>query len=215
LAHDADVVVVGLPLALDGTKGTAARRVLSEANPIARRYAWASPNGALYTIAIIVCLGLSVLAASVGLAAIIGAFLAGMAFAASDKRHDLLERFEGIVRFLTPFFFGYIGLQVQLAAALDAWQLALIVTAIALVTKVVACGLGAIRLGRPSALAIGIGMMPRGEVGIIVALIGLSLNVIPDSLYAVVVAMSIGTTVLTPPLLVWAFRRLPGPTRAA
>jgi Kef-type K+ transport system membrane component KefB len=112
---------------------------------------------------------------------------------------------------LTPFFFGFIGLQVDLRVAGSVAGLAIIVTLVALATKVVGCGLGAYALGRKSALAVGVGMMPRGEVGIIVALIGLSLHVIPETLYAVVVAMSLLTTLVTPPLLVWAFRRLPSP----
>lgn len=194
--------------------GRLARGVLSDRNPLARRWAWAAPSGALFPIAVIVCLGLSVVAGAIGLAGIIGAFLAGMAFAGSPKRHELIERFEGIVRFTVPFFFGYIGLQIDLAVAATAWKFALLVTVVALLTKVVGCGIGAWGLGRRSAVAVGIGMMPRGEVGIIVALIGLTLNVIPENLYAVVVAMSLATTIVTPPLLVWAFKRIPGATRA-
>ena len=196
--------------------GRVARRIFSDRNPLAERYEWANPH-TLFGIAIAVCLGLSAVAAAIGLAAIIGAFVAGMAFAATESRHDLAERFEGIVQFLTPFFFGYIGLQVDLAVASSVLGFALVVTLVALATKVVGCGVGALKLGRKPALAIGIGMMPRGEVGIIVALIGLSLAVIPETLYAVVVAMSLLTTLVTPPLLVWAFRRLgrPGAEQAA
>lgn len=189
--------------------GKVASRVLSNRNPLAERWEWASGKGGLFALALAVCLGLSAFAAAIGLAAIIGAFVAGMAFAATEGRHDLAERMEGLVQFTTPFFFGFIGLQVDLGAAWGVAGLALVITIVALVTKIVGCGIGALSLGRKSALAIGIGMMPRGEVGIIVALIGLSLNAIPNQLYAVVVAMSLLTTLVTPPLLVWAFRRLP------
>lgn len=188
--------------------GRIARRILSGGNPLAERFEWANPH-ALFGIAVAVCLGLSAAAAAIGLAAIIGAFVAGMAFAATESRHALAERFEGVVQFLTPFFFGYIGLQVDVGVAWSVGGFALAVTALALATKLIGCGLGAWRLGARSATAIGIGMMPRGEVGIIVALIGLSLHAIPDTLYAVVVTMSLLTTLVTPPLLVWAFRRLP------
>lgn len=191
--------------------GRLVRRVLGPESALAAHWEWTSPSkGALFAIAVIVCLGLSAAATLVGLAAIIGAFVAGMAFAGTVQRQDLVERFEGVVQFLTPFFFGYIGLQVDLGVAASVWPLALVVTLVALATKVVGCGLGAWSLGGRSALAVGIGMMPRGEVGIIVALIGLSLAALPEELYAVVVAMSLLTTVVTPPLLVWAFRRLPG-----
>lgn len=198
--------------------GRVVRKVLSPANPVAERWGWTRPKGALFAIALAVCLGMSALAAFIGLAAIIGAFVAGMAFAAAPSRHDLVERFEGVVQFLAPFFFGYIGLQVDLAVAWEVLPFALLVTAIALATKVVGCGLGAWSLGPRSALAVGVGMMPRGEVGIIVALIGLSLAALPATVYAVVVTMSILTTLVTPPLLAVVFRRLPpapGPSAAA
>ena len=194
--------------------GRLVRRVLGQ-NPLAERWEWASPKGPMFAIAVIVCLGLSAGAALIGLAAIIGAFLAGMAFAATESRHDLVERFEGIVQFLTPFFFGYIGLQVDLAVAASVWPLVVGVTIVALLTKVVGCGVGALALGKRSAFAVGVGMMPRGEVGIIVALIGLSMAAIPEGLYAVVVGMSLLTTLVTPPILVWAFKRLPGAAPAA
>lgn len=188
--------------------GRVARRFFSGRNALAERFEWATPH-TFFGIAVVVCLGLSAVAAAIGLAAIIGAFVAGMAFAATDSRHVIAERFEGVVQFLTPFFFGFIGLQVDLAVASSVAGFALLVTLVALATKVVGCGVGALRLGGRGALAVGIGMMPRGEVGIIVALIGLSLNAIPPTIYAVVVAMSLLTTLATPPLLVWAFRRLP------
>ncbi len=189
--------------------GRIMRRVVSPTNPLADRWEWTSSRGALFSLAIVVCLGLSALAGVIGLAAIIGAFLAGMAFAATEHRHDLVERFEGLVQFTVPFFFGYIGLQVNVSEFASVIGLALLVTAVAIVTKVVGCGIGALSRGRESALAIGIGMMPRGEVGIIVASVGLGLHVIPTSLYSVVVAMSLLTTVIAPPLLVWSFKRLP------
>lgn len=194
--------------------GRVARRVFSGKNRLAERFEWASPP-TFFGIAVVVCLGLSAIAAAIGLAAIIGAFVAGMAFAATDSRHVIAERFEGVVQFLTPFFFGFIGLQVDLSVAWSVAGFALLVTLVALATKVVGCGVGALRLGRRSALAVGIGMMPRGEVGIIVALIGLSLNAIPPTTYAVVVTMSLLTTLATPPLLVWAFRRLPSAPESA
>jgi len=190
--------------------GRLVNRLVTDKNPLAERWEWTSGQGPIFSIAIVACLGLAALASSIGLAAIIGAFLAGMAFAATPQRHDLVERFEGLVQFLVPFFFGYIGLQVDLGEALSVWPLALGVTLAALLTKVVGCGVGALRLGKKAATAIGIGMMPRGEVGIIVALIGLSLNVISNALFSVVVVMSLLTTLVTPPLLVWAFKRLPG-----
>jgi len=160
-------------------------------------------------LAIIVCFGLSAMASVFGLAAIIGAFLAGMVFAEYKERWPCEESFESINELMTPFFFVFVGIQVSLAAFADLWLLAfaLGITAVAILTKYLSCGLGARGLGRRSASIIGIGMSPRGEVGIIVASIGLSVGVLTESLYAVVVFMSIATTLIAPPLLVRAFRR--------
>lgn len=160
-------------------------------------------------LAIIVCFGLSAMASVFGLAAIIGAFLAGMVFAEYKERWPCEESFESINELMTPFFFVFVGIQVSLAAFTDLWLLAfaLGITAVAILTKYVGCGLGARSLGRRSASIIGIGMSPRGEVGIIVASIGLSVGVLTESLYAVVVFMSIATTLIAPPLLVRAFRK--------
>jgi len=161
------------------------------------------------SLAIIICFGLSALASIFGLAAIIGAFLAGMVFAEYKERWPCEESFESINELMTPFFFVFVGIQVSLAAFADLWLLlfALGITAVAILTKYIGCGLGARSLGRRSASIIGIGMSPRGEVGIIVASIGLSVGVLTESLFSVVVFMSIATTLIAPPLLVRAFQR--------
>ena len=80
--------------------------------------------------------------------------------------------------------------------------LALVATLIAVVTKLVGCGAAAWSLGRRPALQIGMGMVPRGEVGIIVAQVGLSLGVLTSALYGVVVFMAVVTTLVAPPFLV-------------
>lgn len=170
------------------------------------------PKVSPLALAIIVCFGLSAMASVFGLAAIIGAFLAGMVFAEYKERWPCEQSFESINELMTPFFFVFVGIQVSLVALadLDLLLFALGITGVAILTKYLACGLGARSLGRRSASIIGIGMSPRGEVGIIVASIGLSVGVLDDSLFAVVVFMSIATTLIAPPLLVKAFRR-PGP----
>jgi Kef-type K+ transport system membrane component KefB len=83
--------------------------------------------------------------------------------------------------------------------------LAIILTIIAVLTKLIGCGLAAINLGWRRAAQVGMGMTPRGEVGIVVAQIGLSLAVINDSLYGVVLFMAVATTLIAPPFLKWLF----------
>jgi len=161
-------------------------------------------------LAIIVCLALSFAASFVGLAAIIGAFLAGMAFAEFKDKWPCEEDFHPINEFLVPFFFLFVGISVNLSSFGDVLIIAILVTLLAVVTKFIGCGLGARKLGGKSATIIGIGMVPRGEVGIIVASIGLNMAVISPSMFSVVVFMSMATTIIDPPLLTWAFRRKVG-----
>jgi Kef-type K+ transport system membrane component KefB len=158
-------------------------------------------------LAIIVCLSLSFAASYAGLAAIIGAFLAGMAFAEFKDKWPCDEDFRPINAFLVPFFFLFVGMSVNIASFGEVLMLAIIITLLAIVTKYIGCGLGSLKLGRGSANIVGVGMVPRGEVGIIVATIGLNMAVVSQSMFSVVVFMSMATTIVAPFLLTWAFRR--------
>jgi Kef-type K+ transport system membrane component KefB len=156
-----------------------------------------------------VMLGLAALASIIGLAAIIGAFLAGMVVGESSERDALEAEVAPLAAFFTPFFFGFIGAQVDLPglASVDAVLLLLGVTVLAVVSKFVGAYLGAIRTGRWRALLVGWGMVPRGEVGIVVAGLGLSSGAIDAQIYSVVVGMAVLTTLIVPPLLPTLLRR--------
>ncbi len=155
------------------------------------------------TLSLALCLALAVAAAYIGLAAIIGAFLAGMILAESKQRHALERQIQVIMAFLVPFFFVVTGARVDVRqlASLDALGVVALVTLLAVVSKLVGCGLGALSLGRKSALIVGVGMVPRGEVGIIVASLGLQAAVFAETTYAVIIAMSLLTSVIAPPAL--------------
>jgi len=155
------------------------------------------------SLSLALCLGLAAAAASLGLAAIIGAFLAGMVAAESQQRHDLERRIQSIMVFIVPFFFVVTGAQVNLQA-LATWPMLLtllMITALATLGKLIGCGLGALSLGRKSALIVGVGMVPRGEVGIIVASLGRTSGVFGDNIYALIIGMSLLTSVIAPPAL--------------
>lgn len=161
-----------------------------------------------FTLSMILLFALAVLSAYAGVAAIIGAFMAGMALSetVTHRVHDLTQ---GVTELLVPFFLVGIGLNFDLkafASASTVW-LALAVLAIAILSKFVGCAAGALKLGWADARRVGIGMIPRGEVGMVVAQLGLSLGVIEQNIYAVVVFMSVATTLVAPPLLKLAFRR--------
>jgi len=157
------------------------------------------------SIALVVCFGLSALASFVGLAAIIGAFLAGMIFAEFSDVLPCEEGFNSISEFLVPFFFLFVGVGVDLSSFMGVLLLAVIITLVAIATKFLGCALGSISMGRRSASIVGVGMVPRGEVGIIVAQIGLNYGAISADMFSIVVAMSVATTLIAPPLLSHAF----------
>jgi Kef-type K+ transport system membrane component KefB len=153
--------------------------------------------------AVILCLGLAALAAQIGLAAIIGAFLAGMIVAETRDQHPIEDEVAPLYAFFPPFFFVFIGLQVELDAFADADTILLLagVTVLAAATKLAGGWIGARSLGHRAAAFVAVGMVPRGEVGIIVAGIGRASGVIDDDLFAVIVGMSVLTTLAVPPLL--------------
>ncbi len=153
--------------------------------------------------AVLICLGLAAFASQIGLAAIIGAFLAGMIVAETRDQHPIEEEVAPLYAFFPPFFFAFIGLELSLAAFADAQTVALLagVTALAVLTKFAGAYVGARGMGRRDAAFVGVGMVPRGEVGIIVAGIGNATGTIDAELFAVIVAMSVLTTLLVPPVL--------------
>ncbi len=161
-----------------------------------------------FLVAMIVMLGLSALAGVIGLAAIIGAFLAGMMLAEAKERFNLEQQALPVYEFLVPFFFVIIGTKVDPGAFTDPTVLAVAlgVTALAVVGKLIGGGLASAGLPIRSAAIIGTGMVPRGEVGLVVASIGLGIGVITPDIFSAVVFMSIATTVIAPPILVLLYR---------
>jgi len=174
---------------------------------------WRS-NIDVFAAAIAVCLLLSTLAYQMSLAMIIGAFLAGMIFADYAYDAGLLKKMESLTAFFLPFFFIYVGLHIDMRSfTASLLLLAAVVIVLAFVTKYIGCGLGT-RLGSKdvSPNIVGIGMTPRGEVGIVVATIGIGIMVggapaMTSDMFAVVVLMSVVTTLVAPFLLSSAFKK--------
>jgi Kef-type K+ transport system membrane component KefB len=160
-------------------------------------------------IVLALCLGLAYLSTLFGLAAIIGAFLAGMIASETRQQHTLEQQTKPLLALLTPFFFVVTGSKIDLheLASADALLMLAVVTVIAIISKFVGGWLGALSLGRRSATIIGFGMVPRGEVGIVVATLGLAAGVFDNRIYAIIVAMSLLTAMVTPPVLAWLLKR--------
>ncbi len=165
-----------------------------------------------FAFAMVFLFALSLLSVYAGVAVIIGAFLAGMALAESVGRrvHDLAH---GVTELLVPFFLAGIGLHFDLAAftSRSTFVLATVILGAAVLSKFIGCGIGAIGMGVRDAARIGVGMVPRGEVGMVVAQIGLSMGVISQNVYGIVVFMAVATTLVAPPLLSLSYRDLMKP----
>jgi len=155
------------------------------------------------TISVAICLGLAVAASYLRLAAIIGAFLAGMIAAETEQQHRLEKQMHAITAFIVPFFFVLTGAKVDLRAlgSVSVLGMVLVVTVLAVAGKLLGCGGAALSLGKKSALIVGTGMVPRGEVGIIVASLGLQASIFTETIYAIIIAMSLLTSVVAPPAL--------------
>ena len=169
-----------------------------------RRDSWIdrlTQKQAPFVIILVVIFGLSALASFVGLAAIIGAFFAGLIFSDTKETYELEQKFEPLNVFLVPFFFVAIGARVALGSSSDIIPFAIILTVVAILTKFIGCSLGAVTRGERTAMIVGAGMVPRGEVGIVIAMIGLSMGTIGLSTYSIIILVSIATTLYTPFLI--------------
>lgn len=181
-------------------------------------------RGVLLALAVALCFGLSWAAAGIGLAAIVGAFAAGLLLEEAHfeelpnhSKHDLHDLLTPLTTIFVPIFFVLMGLKVDLSAfaRLDILSFAAALTLVAIIGKQV-CSLVVVERGI-NRLAVGLGMIPRGEVGLIFAGIGATLMlpdaqgapepVIGSATFAAVVIMVIVTTLVTPPLLKWSLAR--------
>ena len=160
-----------------------------------------------FALAVVLLFGLSVMAVYIGVAAIVGAFFAGMALA-GRVGHRVNDLANGAAELLVPFFLAGIGLHVDLSAFQDRsmMMLAAVILVAAVVSKFIGCGVAALGMGKAEAMRIGVGMIPRGEVGMVVAQIGLAMGAISQNIYGVVVFMAVATTVVAPPLLKIAYK---------
>lgn len=156
------------------------------------------------------CFGSAALSAAVGLHPIVGAFSAGMAIAESKVLTQVREYISKVTLVFSPIFFAVIGARLNLwVLSLMSFYGVLLMLAIAVVSKVVGCGIPAALVTRTPRIGVrvGIGMVSRGEVGLIVAGIGLAAGAISQDVYAQIVAMAIITTIMTPILLRFFFGR--------
>jgi Kef-type K+ transport system membrane component KefB len=151
----------------------------------------------------------ALISAAIGLAAIIGAFVAGLIVAETEARDELEHEIRPLSQIFTPFFFAVTGAQLDLSALLDL-DIAFLAIGLAIVgvlTKAAGGFLGAWSQGRWGAATVGFGMVPRGEVGIVVANLGLAAGLLSAGLFSAVLVAVVLTTVVAPYLLAWSIPR--------
>jgi fructose-specific phosphotransferase system IIA component len=165
----------------------------------------------------VLALGIALLLAGVfekqGLAMIIGAYVAGLSLSKTDIAAVIQERIHGIYEFFVPVFFAVMGMMVNVREILSPQVLffGAVYTLIAILAKIVGCGGPALLLGfnLRGAIRIGAGMVPRGEVALIIAGIGIASGILDNQLFGVIILMTLITTLAAPPLLSLALR-VPG-----
>ena len=153
----------------------------------------------------------ALLAQFVGLAAIIGAFVVGLIIAETPVREEVEHGFRSLLGIFAPFFFAVTGANIDMSALIDPELLVivLILAVMGVLTKLVGGIAGSWKLGKWNSVVVGVGMSPRGEVGIVVSALGLSLGLINREIYAVLLAAVILTTVVAPVMLQWTVPRAP------
>ena len=184
--------------------------VLAVARPLERALARVKYGGALVGLGLALAFVCSALAESFGLAFIIGAYSVGLGLSRTQMAHKLMDGLQPVADFLVPVFFAALGMLVNLKVMLASWQViafGLTITTLAIVGKLVGCGAAALPVGfnARGAYRIGLGMLPRGEVALIVAGIGLSRGIVGEVVFGVSIMMTLVTTVVAPILLVPAF----------
>src|SRR5438876_1196006 len=173
-----------------------------------------------FLVAVAITFLFALTAESLGLSAVVGAFLAGSVFANTTLQDDFSKAARPLAAVFTPIFFVSLGLQVDFPAVATQFGLipfAIVLTIVAVITKVVGCSLPA-RLAKMTvreAVAIGWGMTPRGEVGLVVAFAALSAGVVGNALFSMIVVVLILVTILPTPLFRRALKAVEAERHAA
>ncbi len=167
-------------------------------------------KGSVEGIATASFFGAAAVAGLIGLSPIVGAFAVGMAMSATKIFENIRNYIEKVGLIFAPLFFAIIGAQVDLRAVnLEIIILSGVIISIAIVTKLFGCGLPAMLFlkSKRQGYRVGIGMISRGEVGLIVAGIGISSGVLTSNVYSTIVIMVAATTIITPIWLKMEYRK--------
>jgi Kef-type K+ transport system membrane component KefB len=173
-------------------------------------------SGTMPIVAVLIGFIIAYLVTLADLHPIVGAYVAGLMFAACREKEEIVEQSRPIMLFMAPFFFCYLGMQVDVPAMGPAALLAFVLIILATLGKIIGCYIPARFVGKLShneSMIVGVGMVPRGEVGLIVASVALMIpgalgtSEQASALFGAAVAVSMFTTLITPTMLKPFFRR--------
>lgn len=159
--------------------------------------------------ALIICFTYAYLAEYTGVAAIIGAYIAGVAISVTNYKHEVFEKVETIsYSIFVPVFFTSIGITAEFSGISKNSGLIILLSILAILTKLVGSSVGAkvAGFGWNSSLGIGAAMVSRGEVALIMATIGLEAKLLSQDMFAVIVVVVLVTTIVTPTMMKWFFK---------
>ncbi len=170
---------------------------------------WFKTRGAIVSLSLALCFFASFLAEWAGLAMIIGAYAMGLSLSSRPIAKELIESVEPVYHFLVPVFFVVTGMMVNLSAIGSMPMFAATITIAAIFSKWIGCTATALGMGfnLTGANRIGIGMIPRGEVALIVAQVGIAKGIIDQGIYGVAILMAFVTTLFAPIGLAPVFKR--------
>lgn len=159
--------------------------------------------------ALIVCFTYAYLAEYTGVAAIIGAYIAGVAISVTTYKHEIFEKVETIsYSIFVPVFFTSIGITAEFSGITENLGLIILLSILAILTKLIGASIGAkaAGFGWNSSLGIGSAMVSRGEVALIMATIGLEAMLLSQDMFAIIVVVVLVTTIITPPMMKLFFK---------
>lgn len=174
-----------------------------------RRFTSLKVTETVISSALIICFIFAYAAEYTGVAAIIGAYIAGLAISVTDYKHEIFEKVETIsYSIFVPVFFTSIGISAEFYGITENLVLVVLLSILAILTKLIGASFGAktAGFGWKSSLGIGSAMVSRGEVALIMATIGIESKLLSEEMFAVIVVVVLVTTIITPPMMKLFFK---------
>jgi len=171
---------------------------------------WFKTKGATFGLGLALAFACAATAELFGLAMIIGAYSIGLAMSDTKISHFLEEQLKSVYNFIVPVFFVVMGMMVDFNQMMPLlWPYGVVISFFAIISKVFGCGIPALFVGFNfrGALRVGLGMLPRGEVALIIAGVGIAGGVIATDMFGVAILLTLVTTLMAPPALVPAFKK--------